>query len=97
MRDKPSKHLLSQNRFGVHGELKFQHRNRRPDCYSQSPYLVLDPKEHQYYPNHNGNRGILANKGLKTMKESLVTDMKTGEVGKLVMHIRCLLCLTVHQ
>ena len=80
MRDKPSKHLLSQNRFGVHGELKFQHRNRRPDCYSQSPYLVLDPKEHQYYSNHNGNRGILANKGLKTMKESLVTDVKTGEV-----------------
>jgi hypothetical protein len=64
---KPLKHLLIQNRpyqcssSSVIPQASFL-------CLVDSPYLVLRPEQNYYDPNHNGNRSILPNEGLKPKK-----------------------------
>jgi hypothetical protein len=58
--------FLFQNRPGFYLHLFFSGVVTGPSILRtvQSPYLVLEPKQHQYYPNDNGDRSILPNQRL---------------------------------
>ena len=59
-------------------------------CMLHSPYLVLQPKENEDYPNHNRNRSILPDQGLvfETLhvKEMELSKQTSSSVTPLIMN-----------